>query len=150
MKRNLDIRGCICTIVTAGVVVTALLSLSGCGAPTASYTPIVAAITSGALPIPANGVIGLPAKWRGIVPRDVVHAEKRPDGRIFILFPTFHGRGEDVDGWLYCSAPITPADFYTIDWGPGGKHSQLDVAGCKMLSVESHRPPWYWVTRRLD
>lgn len=124
--------------------------LVGCSPPTAGYEPVVAAITSGALTVPADGVVKLPPTWHGLTPDNIVNVETRPDGRTFILFPTYYGRGSDVDGWLYCSGPIGPADFHTIDWGPGGKGSHLDAAGYKMLSVETRNPPWYWVTRRLD
>lgn len=122
----------------------------GCSASTSSYAPVVAAITSGTLAVPPDGIVRLPAAWHGLTPRNIVNVERRPDGRVFILFPTFYGRGDDVDGWLYCTGPLRPADFYTIDWGPGGKGSHLDAAGYKMLSVETRDPPWYWVTRRLD
>ena len=78
-----------------------------------------------------------------------VYVEHRPDGRLFILFPTWYGRGSDIEGWLYCSGPLKPSDFVVVHWGSSGQPA-LNAAGYKMLRVESQKPPWYWVTRRLD
>jgi hypothetical protein len=131
-------------------VFAVLLVAAGCGAPTSSYAPVVTAISNGALAVPAYGIVTLPANWKGLTPRGVVKVERRPDGRLFILFPTFYGRGDDVDGWLYCSGPLTPTDFYTINWGAGGIQQHIDACGYKMLTVSSQASPWYGITRRLD
>lgn len=127
-----------------------LLAILGCRSSTSAYGPVVTAIASGSLPVPADGVVTLPAKWKGLTPRGLVHVERRPDGRLFVLFPTSCGRGEDVDGWLYCSGPLAPADFYSVNWGAGGERRHMDACGRTMLTITSQAPPWYRVTRRLD
>jgi hypothetical protein len=107
-------------------------------------------LRDGKLTRAAAGRVRLPAKYQELTARDEVFVEEKSDGRLFVLFPTWYGRGDDMDGWLYCSGELRPSDFYTLDWGTRGKHRHIDIAGRKMLSVTEDRPHWYWFTRRLD
>jgi hypothetical protein len=127
-----------------------VLLIFGCNPPNKKFAPVVHAIQSGALAMPANGVITLSHQFAGLTARNEVFAEKKADGRLLILFPTKYGGGQDVKGYLYCSGPLQPADHYTIDHGSGGKHQYLDVAGRTMLTAKSYKTNWYLVSRRLD
>ena len=93
----------------------------GCNQRSAKFDPVVQEIHSGVIAVPTNGIVQLPQRFAGLTPRDEVYAEKKPDGRLLILFPDWYGRGSDVEGWLYCSGPLQASDYYTIDWGAGGK-----------------------------
>jgi hypothetical protein len=137
-------------VIPIFAVAAILLLLGGCRAPTSKYLPVVSSIASGTTKVPANGVVGLAPTWPGLTPRDVAYAERRPDGRLFILFPTWYGRGQDIEGWLHCSGPLGPADFHNVNWGGTNNQAALDAAGYDLLTVESQSPPWYRVTRRLD
>lgn len=126
------------------------LLILGCSPPTSKFAPVVQDIQSGALAIPTNGIVTLPPKFAGLTARNEVFAEKKADGRLLILFPAKYDRGDDVEGYLYCSGALRTTDYYTIDSGAGGKHQHLDVAGRKMLTVKDSRANWYLVSRRLD
>jgi hypothetical protein len=122
----------------------------GCESRTSKYNSIIKDIQTGVLIVSTNGVVRLPQQFAGLTPKDEVYAETKPDGRILVLFPTWYGRGSDVEGSLYCSGSLQPSDYYTIDWGAGGKRQHIDVADHDMLSVRAIRPHWYFASRRLD
>jgi hypothetical protein len=107
-----------------------------------SYTEVIRQIESGRLPI-ANHVVNLPPDYKSVARK--VYAERRADGRLFVLFVTWRGRGADVNGYLYCSRPLRPADFCV---GPGG-HEQLNACGIDDLGPVHIRGPWYYICRRL-
>jgi len=126
------------------------IALVGCGSSTARYESVLADIESGVLVAPTNGVLKLPTRFAGLAPQGEMYVETKSGGRLFVLFPTWYGRGSDIEGLLYCSGSLTASDFYTIDWGAGGKHEHLDVGRRNMLTVSDLKPHWYSVTRRLD
>lgn len=117
---------------------------------TAKFEPILFDIQTGTLIFKTNGALTLPAKFAGNTPKNEIFIEKTLDGSLFVLFPTWYGRGSDLEGLLYCSRPLAPSDSYSIDWGPGGIHQHMDVGGCNMLSIDALKPNWYKVSRRLD
>jgi len=127
----------------------ALLAV-GCSSGSGKYEPVVTDIQSGALVIHTNGAVRLSGKFDGLTPDDQIFVEKKPDGSLFVLFPTWYGRGNDLDGVLYCSRDLLPSDYYTIAWGSGGKQQHIDVGGRDMLTVHDYKPHWYKVSRRLD
>jgi hypothetical protein len=92
--------------------------------------------------------VDLPPSYQSIAPK--VYAERRPDGRLFVLFATWLGRGADLNGYLYCSRPLTPGDFFPADWGSGGVRQQIHLCGISYLEPQHIRGPWYRVLRRLD
>ena len=114
------------------------------------YQPVVLQIQKGILTANKSGIVRLPKSFVGLTPRGEVYAERKPDGRLFVLFPTWYGRGADIEGYLYCSQPLYPSDYHSIDWGSGGVHDQIDVAGHKMLTAKPYKSNWYSITRRLD
>jgi hypothetical protein len=126
------------------------LLVFGCGSRSAKFDPVMRDIQAGTLVIPASGIVQLPRRFAGLTPRSEVFAAKKADGRLFILFPTWYGRGNDLEGYLYCSGVLQPSDYYTTDWGAGGKHRHLKIAGRDMLTIRDYKPHWYSVTRRLD
>jgi hypothetical protein len=112
------------------------------------YLAVVRQIESGRLSV-ANNVLNLPPGYVSVARK--VYAERRPDGRLFVLFVTWIGRsGADVTGYLYCSRPLGPTDFYVANWGPGGSHKEIDAFGISDLEPVHIRGPWYHVCRRLD
>jgi hypothetical protein len=112
-----------------------------------SYMEVIRRIESGRLPI-ANHVVNLPPDYKSIARK--VYAERRADGRLFVLFVTFVGRGDaDVTGYLYCSRPLGSADFHIADWGSSGIHKGIDAFGVGDLEPVHIRGPWYHVCRRL-
>jgi hypothetical protein len=93
--------------------------------------------------VPTSNVIELPVGYRSVAKR--VYAERRPDGRLFVLFVTWIGRGTDVNGYLYCRLPLEPVDFSV---GPSGRE-QLDACRIDDLEPTHIRGGWYYVCRRL-
>jgi hypothetical protein len=133
------------------VAVFVLVSLlSGCSPSPSKFDPVVVDIQKGVIKVAGNGPLALPARFSDLTPRGEIYIEKKPDGRLFIIFPFWYGRGADFDGLLYCSGSLKPSDFYTIDWGLVGKHQHIDVAGRDLLTVKDYKTNWYKVTRRLD
>ena len=115
------------------------------------YLGVIGKIEAGTIKPGGKSPVKLPAQYGGITPMDEVYVEKRPGGKLLVLFPTWYGRGSDVEGFLYCSQPLGPADFYQVDWGVGGKHEHLDVGEASLLTVKRHlRGPWHKAGRRLD
>ncbi|MCY3023138.1 MAG: hypothetical protein NTW87_29530 [Planctomycetota bacterium] len=113
------------------------------------YTSIVSGIDEGSLAADAKGVLKLPRRLASVAPRGEVYVERKPDGRLFVLFPTWYGHGNDLQGYLYASGPLTAADYYEVDWGQGGVRRHLDICGRGLLTV-SGNGPYYTVMRRLD
>lgn len=114
------------------------------------YQAIIADIKSGAIAPDASGVCTLPNALDGVTPRGVVYTGTTPTGSTVVLFPTWYGRGSDVDGYIQSSAPLVAGDYYSINWGAGGNGQHLDVGSIDMLSVSSFHGSWYWGSRRLD
>ena len=147
MRRRVIIIFSVVIAITTVVVAWVVLSRP----PVGAYIPVVTAMSNGTIAIPAGaGIVQLPAAFAGLTPKNEVIVERRAGGRLFILFPTWYGRGADLEGWLYTSGPLVATDYYTIDWGTGGVHQHLDVADCKMLSVGRPQSSWCAVSRRLD
>ena len=122
----------------------------GCNSRSAKFEAVVSDIQSGVFVIHTNGAVRLDPKFAHLTPDEEIFVEKQADGSLFILFPTWYGRGQDLEGILYCSRALLPSDYYTIDWGAGGKQ-HIDVGGRDMLTVHDYKPPhWYNVSRRLD
>jgi len=95
------------------------------------YESIIADINSGAISPDASGNCQLPLKFHGITPRDEVFTGTTPTGSKVILFPTWYGRGSDTDGYIHSSKPLVPADYYSVNHGPGGNGWHLS--------------PWDWL-----
>jgi hypothetical protein len=115
-----------------------------------SYRAVLEEIGAGRITTGPEGTAPLPGRYTGLTPRDEVFIDRRPGGVVLVLFPVWYGRGGDLQGYLHASRPLADADYYTVDWGPGGVHQHLTVAGVEFLSAEPVRPPWYWVWRRVD
>lgn len=136
-------------------LITAAILLSGamisCRMNSVSkYQTVVQQIEQGSLTANDAGVIQLPESLKNLAPRGEVYIERKPDNRLLILFPTGYGRGNDIEGYLYCSESLQPSDYYQIEWGAGGVGNHIDVAGWDMLTTENLQPNWYKVSRRLD
>ncbi len=115
------------------------------------YMAVVRQIETGALKPGPKAAIAVPSGLRSVSPDGNVYAERKPDGRVFVLFPIWYGRGKtDLQGYLYCSRPLKAADFSEVDWGSGGVWRQLTICGRNYLSAEHVRGPWWWVWRRVD
>ncbi len=113
------------------------------------YLRVIQAIQNGQLGSKSS-IIALPSSYKEIAPRDQVLYERRKDGRLWVLFPTWYGRGADLQGYLYSSGPLKAQDFYTIDWGSDGVAQHVDACGADMLDVKKIDANWYSVMRRLD
>lgn len=114
------------------------------------YLRVVQAIQQGKLTSKSYVISSLPLMYKGVAPRDKVLCERNPNGRLLVLFPTWYGRGSDLQGYLYCSSPLTKKDYYSVDWGAGGVVEHVAVCGIDLLSVEKVDNNWYTVMRRLD
>jgi hypothetical protein len=122
----------------------------GCSNPTTKFEPIVQQVIDGSLKPNRDGVITVPKEFDEITTNNEAYFEQKSDGRVLILFPTWRGRGDDLEGYLYCSGELLETDYYAIDWGEGGAQRHFTVAGRDMLTVEPLTPNWYKVVRRLD
>ncbi|MBS1793575.1 MAG: hypothetical protein JSS81_06965 [Acidobacteria bacterium] len=135
---------------TAALIFGIMASLFGCSDPTDRLEPVARKIRDGELKPDSEGVIRVPKELAADLQTGEIYFERRADGLTLILFPTWRGRGRDVEGYLYCSRELRAADFYAIDWGAGGVRQHLDVGPVKLLEVEPRRPHWYRAARRLD
>lgn len=122
----------------------------GCSNATADFEDVVQKVKEGSLKPNKDGVIVVPIKSAEGVVNNEIFVEKRNDGLLLVLFPTKTGRGDDLEGFLYCSRELRPSDYYTVNWGEGGVHKHIDVATRYLLTVERLTPNWYSVSRRLD
>jgi hypothetical protein len=114
------------------------------------YEQVTALIESGNLSHDKDGLCVLPNDHSSLTPDGKVWVARSPSGKLRILFPTWYGRGSDVDGYLYADGNLAPSEIYAIDWGSGGSHQHINVGSASMLSFKDLKPNWYWVTRRLD
>jgi hypothetical protein len=114
-----------------------------------SYLRIVGEINAGRLKPDGRGMIVLPPSFHGETARDVVYSDRRPGGRLFVLFPTWYGRGDDIEGYVYVRGGLRNSDFYDVIWS-GKPIAFIDVASRQMLMVTSQSGDWAKVTRRLD
>jgi hypothetical protein len=138
-------------IALAAGIVAVLAGLTYVRARSLSrYQPILQQIQRGTLQADPAGVIRLPPAFAGLTPRDEVYIEQKPDGRLFILFPTWYGRGSDIEGYLYCSQALRQSDYYLIHTTRRVRHQYIDVAGRDLLIATYQRPHWYKISRRLD
>lgn len=126
------------------------LMLCGCTKLSAKFEPVIRDIQSGKFVLPTNGMVQLPQRFASLTPKGEIFVERQPTGRLLVLFPTWYGRGSDLEGMLYCSSPLQPTDYYTINSGSGQANDYLSVGGRDLLTVQKHHPPWYEVTRRMD
>ena len=127
-----------------------MLLVLGCRRREAEFATVVQDIQTGVIPVAANGSVPLPERFAGLTPRNEIFVERKPDSRLLVLFPTWYGRGDDIEGLLYCSSALKAEDFYTVDWGQGGRRQHIDIAGRDMLTVRGFKEHWYYVSRRID
>ena len=118
--------------------------------PNGRYAPIIAQIQANKLQPDSNGKLNLPAEFHGIVNGDAVFISKLSGNRMAILFPTWFGRGSDIEGYVYVEGGLIKSDFYTVTWGGGTSYDYINLGDRNMLSVTPQCGYWYWVTRRLD
>lgn len=94
----------------------------------------------------AEFVVALPPSHQNLTPLGIAFAEKRSDGRLFVVFPTWHGFHHDMKGYLYCSEPLTSEDYrLNTGWGV----EAVLVCG-QALKVTHIRGPWYSIDLGLD
>lgn len=141
-------------LLAVGVAMT-LRSIFGFPQPSLAsrlqdYQRVIADIESGEIAADGSGNCVLGPAFAKLTPRGNVLVDTTAEGRTLILFPTWVGRGGDLDGYLYASGGLAPRDFYTVDWGASGQRRHVDVATAEMLDVTSVQQNWYWASRRLD
>lgn len=126
--------------------------LRSCGpADRARYLAIVERVNTGEIGVDTDGRSVLPSAFKGIVCRDEIYVRRTTDGRLIFLFPTWYGRGADIEGYLYVNGGLKTSDMYPVQWGIGKKPEMyLDVGVRDMLSTNKICHDWYWVSRRLD
>jgi hypothetical protein len=123
------------------------------------YMAVVRDIEAGKLPIGvksryiyAAGIknrVDLPPRYRPVALK--VFAERRPDGRLCVIFETWTcWHGDSLGGgYMYSTKPLTSADFFQTD-GDTELSGKMSVCGWSHVSVEHLRGPWYRVVRNLD
>jgi hypothetical protein len=114
------------------------------------YLAIVHEIEAGRIAADAEGTAVLPPAFGGLIAEDRLIVERKADGRLLVIFPTWRGKGGNFDGYLYASQPLVPADFQEINWGAGGVCKQATVAGFDYIDVHPLQSPWYQVSRSVD
>jgi hypothetical protein len=142
-------------VVALAVVAIRLNSAFGFVGPSLNsrlndYQSIIADFNSGALTPDSSGVCQLPTAYNGVTPKSRIYIGTTPTGSTVILFPTWYGRGSDVDGFIHSSAPLVAADYYSINGGAGGTQQHLDFGSIDMFSVSPVQGSWYSGSRRLD
>lgn len=128
------------------------------------YQQIIAQVKSGALVPDFKGIIvRLPPNLASGTKSGRVYVTKKPkaNGTLFlIIFPTWIGKGYNLRGYLYCSAPLTKTDTHK-DYCTGKKEA-IDMWAWTMWKGAKRRievevvlekklgPNWYYVSRSLD
>ena len=79
--------------------------------------------------------VSLPPSVSRLTPRGEVFVEPMEDGSRRILFPTWYGRGGDLQGYLHAERP------------PG---RGAPICGVEQAEVRRVGRDWYWVYRRVD
>jgi hypothetical protein len=115
----------------------------------AQYMSVIEELREGSISPDAEGMVPLPTKYRGLVVRDAIYAGRLRDGRLVVLFPTWYGRGADLEGYVYVAGGLNASDFYTVLWS-GRPVEFIDVGSRRLLSVDCQRGDWAWISRRLD
>ena len=103
-------RGCILEILAAAVLVAFVVGCSRTPTIRPSYQQVVGQVTSGKLAPDEYGVIRLPAELSSTSVDGKVYVSKSTSGSLLILFRTWRGKGSNLQGYLYCSAPLSAAD----------------------------------------
>ena len=114
-----------------------------------SYESILEQIDNGTLVADTNGEIRLSAAYGNLVANNIIYVGRTSDGRPKVLFPTWLGRGNDLDGYLYVHGGIRAGDSYPAYWA-SGTELYVDVGPRKMLPFKAIKYEWYYITRRLD
>lgn len=112
----------------------------------AQYGRVLDELHKGTLKTPSLPVVMLPQRYAGLTPRETIYVERRPNGQLLVLFPTWYGRGADLQGYLYTSAPLAGTDF-TVR--PDGIR-EISACGFDYLMTEDVQDNWYAVIRRMD
>jgi hypothetical protein len=115
-----------------------------------SYMTIVHEIEAGRIAPASEGRADLPAAYGGLTVDDQVIVERRSDGRLLVVFPTWRGKGGNFSGYLYASRPLASGDFHETDWGSGGLRRETTIAGLDYVEAVSLHGPWYKVSRGVD
>jgi hypothetical protein len=113
----------------------------------AAYWEVIQGIMDGRL----NGnsfALDLPTDYPDVAPRDRVLFERHPDGRLWVIFPLWYGKGADLQGYLYSNIPFRPQDFTPDDGRGPAQH--LDICGLDYLAATQVDANWCWVIRRVD
>ncbi len=115
-----------------------------------SYMAIVREIEAARITPDPDGRAHLPTAYAGLAADNEIAIERRPDGRLLVIFPVWRGKGANFSGYLYASAPLVPADFHEIDWGAGGVRKQTTIGGLDYVEARPLHGPWYQVSRGVD
>lgn len=102
----------------------------------ASYEGIVQQLRRGALE--AGCPVALPEPHQVLGPRGEYFVDRQRH-QLLVLFPTWQGRGKDVQGWLWASDPSAL---------PRG--GQIHMCGIDHLDVTFEQNNWFRAIRRMD
>jgi hypothetical protein len=113
------------------LLAAAALLVSGCSVlvedsfDQAQAEKVVAAIDSGKLRPDADGEVVLPPHWASVSRTGRVYVNRKGSGLLMILFPTWQGKAWNMQGYLFCSRPLTPADTLSGDPESGNDSLRL-------------------------
>jgi hypothetical protein len=131
-----------------------LASQMGCGSDRSfgkkkeSYEQVLSAIQSGQIDSTsvANDVTQLPPEFRNVTEGGAIYLARSETTNLIVVFPTWRGKGKNVEGHLYSSAGLPNSMLNTNYYG----QPAIRVNGLDLTLDERIEANWYKVSYRLD
>ncbi|HHO54339.1 MAG TPA: hypothetical protein ENK18_26580 [Deltaproteobacteria bacterium] len=82
--------------------------------------------------------VALPKAHRALNSKGEFFVERQPNQTV-ILFPTWYGRGKDVQGWLYSSSPSELP-----------RSGRIHMCGLDQLDITLEHRNWFRAIRRME
>jgi hypothetical protein len=111
------------------------------------FAPVVADLMSGRLRPDSRGIVVLPGRYSSLTRGGRAYYQRKNNGLVLILFPTWRGRDLDLRGYLYHNKPLSKADILWKNdhhWVVAAPHGPVNPRVTIDHEVDPH---WYYVYR---
>lgn len=107
---------------------------------------VIRRVQSGELGLGQTGVVRLPQELSRASIGGEVYAASPRSGLWLVAFKTWQGKAYNMEGVLFCSQPLTPADIQKDYYGD----SVIQVGPAPLVLEKQIDANWYEVSYRLD
>lgn len=136
-------------VLGVGILAGGLLLRGGCGDPLRGrgeiYARVIEQLQSGRIPVRPDGIAALPSDLQAASKDGQVWVSSNA-GLLLVAFKTWRGKAFNMEGFLFCSRTLTPADVQRDYHG----NSTITVGPAELTLEKQIDPQWYRVSRRLD